>query len=166
MHEWICARVIGVGTAVIVGTAVMGCGVPRDSEHTLERVRAGELRVGVTERPPWVELHADLVTGVEPALVSELARELRTRATFHRGSESELLEALARGDLDLVAAGLDDRSPWKGRVALTRPYLTDPATGAKHVLAVRSGENAWLVRVETFLATHRDASAPNSTAER
>ncbi|MFL5604858.1 MAG: transporter substrate-binding domain-containing protein [Gemmatimonadaceae bacterium] len=165
MHDWICARV-GACTALIAAVTAVGCGVPRDSDRTLERVRGSELRVGVTDHPPWVEVNDHLVSGVEPALVSELARRLRTRAAFHRGSESELLEALRRGDLDLVAAGLDDRSPWKGRVALTRPYLTDATTGAKHVLAVRSGENAWLVHVETFLASHPEIGAPTNTAER
>ena len=140
--------------------------MPRDADHTLDRVRGHELRIGVTDHPPWVELHGEAVNGVEPSLVSELARGLGSRTTFRRGSESDLLEALRRGQLDLVAAGLDDTSPWKGRVALTRPYYADSATGKKHVLAVRAGENAWLVHVETFLATHPAGAALGETAER
>jgi hypothetical protein len=51
-------------------------------------------------------------------------------------------------------------------VALTKPYHTDSATGAKHVLAVRAGENAWLVHVETFLATHHATGTASETAQR
>lgn len=164
MHEWIVTRA-GMGAGLLVAAAAVACGVPRDADHTLERVRGGELRVGVTDHPPWVALRDSLVSGIEPSLVSDLAHRLRARTAFRRGSESELLDALRRGELDLVAAGLDDESPWKGRVALTKPYHTDSTTGAKHVLAVRAGENAWLVHVETFLASHSQIAAPSSTAE-
>jgi membrane-bound lytic murein transglycosylase MltF len=140
--------------------------MPRDADHTLDRVRGHELRIGVTDHPPWVELHGEAVSGVEPSLVSQLARELGSRTRFRRGSESDLLEALRRGQLDLVAAGLDDTSPWKGRIALTRPYYADSATGKKHVLAVRAGENAWLVHVETYLAGHPAGAALGETSER
>jgi ABC-type amino acid transport substrate-binding protein len=165
MYGWISART-GMGSGLLVAAAAIGCGVPRDADHTLDRVRGRELRVGVTERAPWVELHDDVVSGVEPSLVSELAQGLHTRTTFRRGSESELLEALQRGELDLVAAGLTDGSPWKGHVALTKPYYTDSSTGEKHVLAVRAGENAWLVHLETFLAGHRPSAAPSEAAGR
>jgi ABC-type amino acid transport substrate-binding protein len=163
MHGWITTRA-GIGAVLVVATAT-ACGVPRDADHTLDRVRGHELRVGVTDRPPWVELRGDTVRGVEPSLASELAHRLGSRTTFRRGSESELLKALHRGQLDLVAAGLDDTSPWKGRVALTKPYFTDVATGTKHVLAVRAGENAWLVHVETFLSTRPAAAALGEIAE-
>jgi ABC-type amino acid transport substrate-binding protein len=164
MQGWIGAHV-GVRGGLLVAAAAMACGVPRDADHTLERVRGRELRVGVTDHPPWVELHDTLVSGVEPSLVRDLAVGLRTRAAFRRGSESQLLEALHRGELDLVAAGLNDGSPWKGHVALTKPYHTDTASGEKHVLADRAGENAWLVHVETFLATHRASAAGSEAAQ-
>lgn len=165
MPEWIITRA-GLGAGLLVAAAAVACGMPRDADHTLERVRGRELRVGVTDHPPWVALHDTVVSGIEPSLVSDLAHGLRSRTAFRRGSESELLDALRRGELDLVAAGLDDESPWKGRVALTKPYRTDSTTGAKHVLAVRAGENAWLVHVEIFLAGHSDVAAPSRTAER
>jgi polar amino acid transport system substrate-binding protein len=163
MHGWISARA-GVGGGLLAAAVAMACGVPRDADHTLDRVRGRELRVGVTDHPPWVEVRDDRVSGVEPSLVNELARGLHARPTFRRGSESELMEALHRGELDLVAAGLHDGSPWKGRVALTKPYYTDSATSEKHVLAVRAGENAWLVHVETFLTTHHSVATPGETA--
>jgi polar amino acid transport system substrate-binding protein len=146
--------------------ALPSCGLPRDSDHTLERVRGGELRVGVTEHVPWVTVHDDRMDGIEPRLIEELARGLGARAVWRRGAESEILEALHRRELDIVAGGLTDDSPWKGQVALTHPYFTDTATGRARVLAVAPGENAFLVHVERFLAPRerRGAVAPDAGA--
>lgn len=46
--------------AVSVVCATLACGIPRDPEGTLERVRGGPLRVGVIHAPPWVTVeHLD-----------------------------------------------------------------------------------------------------------
>jgi hypothetical protein len=92
----------------------------------------------------------DSRAGSEPQLVAELARQLNARVTFVSGSETRLLESLHRRELDLVAGGFTDDSPWKGQVAFTKPYRKDP-DGKGHVLALPPGENAWLVRVEKYL---------------
>ncbi|NUO40069.1 MAG: transporter substrate-binding domain-containing protein [Gemmatimonadaceae bacterium] len=132
--------------------ALASCGLPRDSDHTLDRIRGGELRVGVTEHAPWVTVRDDRMDGIEPRLIEELARGLGARTVWRRGAEAQLLEALHRRELDIVAGGLTADSPWKGQVALTRPYFTDTTTGRTRVLAVSPGENAFLVHVERFLA--------------
>jgi polar amino acid transport system substrate-binding protein len=145
---------------------VSSCGFPRDSEDTLDRVRGGQLRVGVTEHAPWVTVHDDRMDGIEPRLIEELARGLGARAVWRRGGESEILEMLHRRELDIVAGGLTADSPWKGQVAFTRPYFTDTATGRMRVLAVSPGENAFLVHVERFLAPRerRGSAAPDASA--
>lgn len=63
--------------------------------------------------------------GLEGALAAELARDLRARIEWVRAPESQLLEALSLHELDLVIGGLTDASPWKQRVAFTRPFYTD-----------------------------------------
>ena len=143
--------------------ALSSCGLPRDSDHTLDRVRGGELRVGVTEHAPWVTVRNDRMDGIEPRLIEELARQLGARTVWRRGAESEILEMLHRRELDIVAGGLTEQSPWKGQVAFTRPYFTDTATGRTRVLAVSPGENAFLVHVERFLAPRerRGSAAPD-----
>jgi polar amino acid transport system substrate-binding protein len=100
------------------------CDFPRDAEGTLERVQGGELRVGVSENPPWVQLAGGRVEGIEPALVRGFAEQLGARIRWIRGTEAELIEALHRRELDLVAAGLKDNTPWSSRLGLSRPYLT------------------------------------------
>jgi polar amino acid transport system substrate-binding protein len=152
--------------ACCLALALCACGLPRDADGTLDRVREHELRVGISEHPPWTVFANESIGGIEPRLVGELASELRTRAVWRRGAESELLEALHKRELDLVVAGLTDDSPWTGTVAFTRPHFTDTVAQKRHVFAVAPGENAFLVRVERFLQPRERTGslAPEGTA--
>ena len=105
--------------------AVAACNVPRDSDGTLDRVRHGVVRVGVVNAPPWAVDSGGVVSGVEPALVTALARDLGARVDWVRRPESELMTALHDRELDLVVGGLTADMPWKSEVAFTRAYYTD-----------------------------------------
>ena len=145
----------------MLAVVAVGCGIPRDPRGTLDRVRGGTMRVGVAGRAPWDVPAGTEPAGAEPHLLRAFARTLGAHIVWTPGTESELLEALARGELDVVAGGLTGSSPWRERVALTRPYppansVSGPRQSASaHVLAVAPGENGWLRALETFL----DASA-------
>ncbi|MGQ9367752.1 transporter substrate-binding domain-containing protein [Azospirillum sp. ST 5-10] len=102
---------------------VAACDLPRDPESTLDRVNGGTLRVGVVGAAPWTVVGDGGIGGIEAALVKDLAAELGARVQWVHGSQGELLASLERFDLDLVIGGLTGDSPWKRRVALTRPYL-------------------------------------------
>jgi hypothetical protein len=69
------------------------------------------------------------------------------------GGEEELVAAMERGDLDVLAGGLTAKSPWSDKVALTRPHTTSEFDGGtvEHVLAVPLGENALLFALESWL---------------
>jgi polar amino acid transport system substrate-binding protein len=102
-----------------------GCEFPQDPEGTLDRVRGGVMRVGVTPADPWVALHdSGDPTGVEAELVSRFAETLDARVEWVEGSETDLMEALHGRQLDVVIAGLTRQSEWRRHAALTRPYLT------------------------------------------
>lgn len=104
---------------------VSGCEFPRDPEGTLDRVRGGVLRVGVSPAEPFVELPpGGEPTGVEVELVTQFAASLDASVEWVEGSESDLMEALGGRQLDIVIAGLTRRSEWQRAAALTRPYLT------------------------------------------
>jgi polar amino acid transport system substrate-binding protein len=142
------------------------CGLPRDPEGTLERVRGGTLRVGFVVDTPWVTaVGPAAVGGLEGAIVAELARGLGARVAWTHGAETPLLTALHDGDLDLVVAGLTKDSPWAAKASFTRPYYVDTAmvhgerTEIPHVVAVRPGENAWQVYVERVLESRRSELA-------
>ncbi|HEX6038250.1 substrate-binding periplasmic protein [Longimicrobium sp.] len=112
--------------SILLLILVAACGLPRDPEGTLERVRGGTLRVGVAHNPPWADLPAPgEARGVEPRLVRALAAELGARVEWVPGSETELLAALEHHRLDLVVGGLSAADPRGATLGLTRPYYTD-----------------------------------------
>lgn len=135
-------------TSAFVGLtlALTGCAsMPSDPDGTLERVeREGVLRVGASPSDR-TEHEAELAEG--------LAAELGARVEWTRDGETALVGAMERGELDLIIGGLHADSPWSDKVAITRAYAESTEAGetVKHVLAVPIGENAMLVRVETYL---------------
>lgn len=204
---------------------LVGCAAPPvDPEGTLERVRGGTMRVGITASEPWTELTPEGPAGIEVEIVTRFAEELDAEIEWVTGSEEELFGALKYSQVDLVIGGLGAKNPFSKEAALTHPYVTtqvvvavpDPesvpediaglqvdveagteeagvlfktdadvalvddvtqSTGARaiddwllgdlelvdtgvtvtetdHVMAVRLGENGWLVRVEQFLLDH------------
>lgn len=128
----------------------VGCGLPKDADGALDRIRNGTLRVGIAENPPWVVVNGAEVSGIEPQLVADIARHLHSQVKNVHGSETLLLEGLHRRELDVVIGGFTADSPWKRDVALTKPYHED-RNQRQHVLALPPGENAWLMEVEKFL---------------
>jgi polar amino acid transport system substrate-binding protein len=111
--------------AAALACAVLGgCQYPRDPEGTLDRVRGGTLRVGISASEPWVKISDGEPGGVEVELVEEFARTVDAEVEWVEGSESDLMEALHGRQLDIVIAGLTRRSVWMNDAALTRPYLT------------------------------------------
>jgi polar amino acid transport system substrate-binding protein len=157
-----------VALLVLAGSVASGCGVdlPRDPDGSLDRIRGGTLRVGVSVDPPWTETSVPVTgreaatpTGIEPALVTDFARSLDADVTWTVGGEESLVTDLEEGRLDLVVGGLTEASPWSEHVALTRPYVTVPGPGGRpepHVMAAPMGENALLVSLETFLLAQED----------
>jgi polar amino acid transport system substrate-binding protein len=134
--------------------------IPQDSAGTLNRIRGGELRVGVADNPPWVHFDGGRVAGLEPELIEVWAKELGARVVWHRGAEAELAEALHRREVDVLAAGLDSKTPYQSKLGLTQPYIeVEDRYGSKkrHVLAVTQGESALLLSLDQFLAAQNGA---------
>ena len=140
-----------LGAVLVLG----GCGatIPSDPDGTLEQVRGGLLRVGVSTNPPWTHVVDGEPTGLEPGLVEDFAASLDADVSWTVGGEHDLVARLERGELDLVVGGLTAASPWGGSVALTVPYVetTGPHGTELHVMAAPAGENAFLVELERFL---------------
>jgi polar amino acid transport system substrate-binding protein len=109
---------------LLVAVLLAGCQYPRDPEGTLDRVRGGVMRVGVTHVDPWVKLDGGAPGGVEVELLQRFAQTLDAEIEWVEGSETELMEALHGRQLDVVVAGLTRRSEWQRIVALTRPFVS------------------------------------------
>jgi polar amino acid transport system substrate-binding protein len=144
------------GAVALLMVLLTGCSihVPADPHGTLSRATDEVLRVGVTENRPWVELgDTGAPSGTEPGLISDFAEQLESDVEWTVGNETDLLDALDQGKLDLVLGGFLEDTLWADNGAITRPYVetTTPDGTEKHVMIVRMGENGFLVALETFL---------------
>ncbi|WP_092916747.1 transporter substrate-binding domain-containing protein [Agrococcus baldri] len=149
-------RIRGLIVAAALSVVMLsGCAsVPADPEGTLDRVRDGVLRVGVTEHEPWVQLQGgEEPTGTEPELIVEFAGQLGAEIAWTTGSEAALMESLERGELDVVLGGFLADTPWSDRGAATRPYAETQSGDEtrQHVMLVRMGENGFQLALERFL---------------
>ena len=148
---WRYGSCLGSGLVAVL-IFCSGCGMPHDPDGTYDRVRGGRLRVGFTENPPWT-LADEQQGGIEVNRVKDFAEELDAEIRWFKGSETQLIEALHRGELDLVVGGFVESSPWADRVGFTQPYIT--VRDERHVMAVAPGENRWLLELERFLQAHK-----------
>lgn len=143
-----------VGLGVLLASAGCAGPYPADPHGTLSEVTGGVLRVGVSHNEPFVSVRGPVPSGREVELVEDYARTLDAEITWTADGEEELVDRLEHGRLDLMIGGLTDRTPWKQKVGLTRPYVetTDEfGQQEKHVMAVRKGENAFLLDLDEFL---------------
>ena len=130
--------------------ATLSCDIPRDPEHTLASVQeGGRLLVGATEAPPHLTRHGDGASGPEADLVLAFARRVDATVEWRWGSVDEHLRALEEFRLHLVAAGLEEASPWSSRVGFTRPWRIEK--DQRRVLAVPPGENRMLLELNAVI---------------
>ena len=145
----------GFTLALSVTVVLAGCtSMPQDPDGTLARIRAtGMLRAGASPGGGLVRVNGDAVSGPETDLVEAFAGSLGARVEWRVSGEEDLVEAMEEGELDVIAGGLTDKSPWSDRVALTRPYDEREQAGRQvgQVLAVPLGENALLFALESWL---------------
>nr|WP_272902245.1 transporter substrate-binding domain-containing protein [Brevibacterium daeguense] len=134
---------------------------PADPHGTLNRVTGSILRVGVSHNKPFTSLEGETPAGEEVALIEEFASTLDAEIEWMDGSVEELVDQLEHGRLDMIIGGLTDQTPWQSKVGLTLPYAeTTDEFGQtdKHVMAVRMGENAFLLELDTFLQSQAQQS--------
>lgn len=119
------------------------------------RATDGELVVGVSAHPPHIDVTDEGgVSGPEAEIVASFAESIGAEVRWVEGAESELMEQLKLGAVDVVAGGLTSDSPWSTHAALTRPYGAAVGPDGKEqqlVLATRLGENALLSALERHL---------------
>lgn len=134
--------------------SLSGCGasIPTDPDGTLDRVRDGDLRVGVSIDPGLASEAGGTPDGPVIDLVDEFATSLDADTEWTIASEETLVGMLESGDLDLAVGGFSDATPWLDRAGVSRGYTRiDGADGRSIVMLVPLGENAFLSELETFL---------------
>jgi len=86
--------------------------------------RRPPLNVGVSPTyPPVIFEHEGEVVGIEADLARIVADKIGRKLVFHRFAFTELLDALERGDVDVVMSGLSITPERSARVRFTEPYL-------------------------------------------
>jgi hypothetical protein len=139
--------------AFLMGSILAGCDLPRDPEETLETVQGQELRVGVLK----FGQNADK----DRPIVERLAKNLEAKLVYVEGDAHALFEDLKRGHLHLVMGGVPESTPFEKELGLSKPV--GPLHGAHEeedrVMAVRPGENAFLLRVNEVTEAARAQGA-------
>jgi hypothetical protein len=131
--------------AFLAGLALAGCDLPRDPEETLETVQGQDLRVGV--------LKFGENAAKDRPIIERLAKSLEAKLVYVEGDAHALFEELKRGHLHLVMGGVPESTPFEKELGLSKPV--GPLHGAREeenrVIAVRPGENAFLLRVNEII---------------
>lgn len=131
--------------AVLLLAALGACAdYPRDVEGTLERVKAEKSFTVAVDRPEGAAI------GSGQALVAAVAREVgaKPQVVPVDAGETPLL-MIESGEIDLLIAPLDPKSPWAKRVTIGPLIAETRETDQPARLApiTRNGENAWVDRV-------------------
>ncbi len=131
--------------AFLMGSVLAGCDLPRDPEETLKTVQGQELRVGVLK----FGQNADK----DRPIVERLAASLGSKLVYVDGDAHALFEDLKRGHLHLVIGGVPESTPFAKELGLSKPVgpLHSTHEEESRVLAVRPGENAFLLRVNEVI---------------
>ena len=139
----------------ILLSLLAACGLPRDPEKTSDRIASThELRVGVSDSPPWTVSRGGQPSGKEPDLVRGFAEQIGAHVAWRRGSESSLVRALEEHELDLVIGGFDKKTRWSAVAGLSQPFAKD-GEGKQHVLLAAPGENRLILTLDRFLAERK-----------
>jgi hypothetical protein len=120
-----------------------GCAsLPRDTdEGWTEKIRAsGILEVGTA---------TETVAPRERELVQALAKQLGARVQWRKGNALELMHALEKRELPVVAAEVRADSPFSKSVGMSRPY--GEKDDSKRCLAVAPGQNRLLLMVDKII---------------
>jgi hypothetical protein len=155
------------GLSLISVLSLCGCGltIPSDPSGTLDAVRGDVLRAGVSPNAPFVDITAGdaAPTGTEIEAIEAFADHLDADVKWTIGSEEELVRELEDGELDIVAGGLTDETPWSDKAGVTRSYddvTDDDGSTLKLVMLAPIGENAFISDLETFLSDYSQEPRP------
>ena len=90
-------------------------------------------------------------------LIRRFASSIGAHVLWTRAGETQLVQALKEGQLDVVAAGLEKKTQWSTTAGASQPYGED-GQGKKHILLAAPGENRFILTLDTFLTEQMRAS--------
>ncbi|WP_165481070.1 substrate-binding periplasmic protein [Legionella impletisoli] len=108
---------------ILMCLLISSCDLPKDPKQTLEKVKKNHiLRIGAIYNPPWVNNNE---TGIELLLLNQFAKELNAQPKLFYLPESLAMKALIEHQVDVVIGGINENTPWKKEIGLTRPYYKE-----------------------------------------
>ncbi|MBE9567072.1 MAG: transporter substrate-binding domain-containing protein [Proteobacteria bacterium] len=85
--------------------------------------KKGEMRIGVSILPPWVmENKKGELIGFEIDIARQLAKDIGVKAVFKQYQWKQMIPALLKGDIDIIASGLSITPKRALKVNFSRPY--------------------------------------------
>ncbi len=87
--------------------------------------KAGEIRVGVSIMPPWVmaDKNGKLI-GFEIDIANQLAKDLGVKAVFKQYQWKQMIPALQKGKIDIIASGLSITPQRALKINYSMPYAS------------------------------------------
>ena len=126
------------------------------------------LRVGISPTYPPVIFEEDgVVMGIEADLARSVGDALGRRIVFERYSVSSLIDALLRGDVDVVMSGLSITPEREDRIRFTTPYMkVGQLALIRSAELVRLGHKRSIYRSGARVGYQRGTTGENFVADR
>ncbi len=111
-------------TILIIITIISGCDIPKDPNKTYQNVLIHkQFRVGVIDNPPWIEFNNGNPTGIEAGILINFAKSLNVKIVWKKGNEHNLMQMLKENQIEIVAGGLDKKSPYAKEAGFTKTFF-------------------------------------------
>lgn len=140
--------------SLAIAALAAGCGInlPTDPSGTLTNTVGGTIRVGYSPEVGLIEGNDAVPTGPLVDLAEGFADEIHAKVAWSMHGEEKLVVMIEEDALDLGVGGFTEQTPWGERVGVTRWYTGVPGAEQRPVvMLVQSGENAFLLELESFL---------------
>ncbi|WP_036479910.1 hypothetical protein [Nitratireductor basaltis] len=136
-----------VATLVLTLFALSACSFPSDMRGTSDEIRGTVMVVGV--------IGSDKAGPRESEIINRIADHYNARVMWVTGEAHRLVSDLEQGKIHLLAGAIPQSTPFGRKIGLSRPLAYTIIGGDRHktVLAVRKGENAFLLQVNRAIGT-------------
>ncbi len=132
----------GLLAALVLSLVTLSaCSFPADMHGTSQKVSGSVLVVGI--------LGADTAGPRETEIINRIAQHFDARLMWVSGESHRLVSDLESGKVHLLAGAIPQTTPFSNKIGLSRPLAYTIIGDKRHktVLAVRKGENAFLLEV-------------------
>jgi polar amino acid transport system substrate-binding protein len=143
-----------VSLVSLLGVLVLAaCDLPRDPSGTTEKVRGGELVVGLVKGSTYASFEDGLPKGEEVDVVNAIADEMGAVVQWIPGTGHQVFTMMEHDQINLAIGGIPSSTPWKTYGGLTAAVGKITLHDETHdrIFVVPMGENEWLLKVNRMI---------------